>query len=970
MIQIKNALQGKKYGRSLDELADTQEFRDFVHREFPEGAPEMLESTSRRTLLKFMGASFGLAGLTACRRPVEHILPNARGIENYIPGKAYFYSTAHTHAGYASGLLVETHDGRPTKIEGNPEHPFSLGAASAFSQASILDLYDPDRSYAVSRDGKASDWKEFASVVGQQFSSAKVGDGAQLRFVSERITSPSLASLKTEALQKYPKAKWVEYDPIFNENLLVASQAAFGQTLEPQYHFDKADVVVALDHDFLGLDSPTILPIKQYSKKRRVAGEEDTMNRLYVVESRYSTTGANADHRIRMRSADIPGFAQAILGQVGGGLTGITPSGTSTRWLQAIVKDLQANKGKCLVIAGPQQDVATQVAAFAINEALGNVGETVTYVETRHKPALDDLKTLAKEMAAGQVGSLVILGGNPVYNAPADLQFEANLKKVALSIYLGSDENETAAVSKWHIPQAHYLESWGDALAVDGTASVQQPMIEPLHGGKTPAELVAMLLQNKELTGYDIVRKYWNLTEPKWRQALHDGVIDAPKTSDAKAVVNKAGIAQYLKTPAPASGIEVVFAPSYSVYDGRYANNGWLQELPDPITKLVWGNAAMMSDATAKNVGVVNGEIISIQVGGLKADFPVMVQPGQADDSITLPLGYGRRKSGRIGTDVGFNAYPLRSTAAFQFAVGAQISKTGRVENLSTTQNHHTLEGRPIVREATLPEYRKNPKVIEERSEVPELFSLYGDVSYDKGYQWGMAIDMNACTGCNACIVACQSENNIPIVGKEQILRGRHMQWIRLDRYYTGNIDDPQVVTQPMTCQHCENAPCENVCPVAATVHSEEGLNVMTYNRCVGTRYCANNCPYKVRRFNFLNWHKNEAEVHKMVFNPDVSVRMRGIMEKCTYCVQRIQEKKIEAKVDGRRKLKDGEVVTACQQTCPAEAIVFGDILDPESRVAKLKKQERNYAVLAELNTRPRTTYLAKLRNPNPELGA
>ena len=969
MIQIQNAFQGKKYWRSLDELANTQEFRDFVHREFPEGAPEMLEATSRRTLLKLMGASFGLAGLAACRRPVEHILPNSKGIENYIPGKAYFYSTAYAHGGYASGLLVETHDGRPTKIEGNPEHPFSLGAASAFSQGSILDLYDPDRSYMVTRDGKASDWKEFTAAVGQQLNPAKVGDGAQLRFLSERITSPSLASLKADALQKYPKAKWVEYDPIFNENLLIASQAAFGQTLEPQYHFDKADVVVSLDHDFLGLDSSTILPVKQYSKKRRVAGEEDQMNRLYVVESQYSITGANADHRTRMRSADIPGFAQAILGQVGG-LTGITPGGTSTRWLQAMVKDLQANKGKCLVLAGPRQDVATQIAAFLINEALGNVGETVTYVETRHKPALEDLGLLAKEMANGQVSSLVILGGNPVYSAPVDLQFEANLKKVPFSIHLGSHENETTAVSKWHIPQAHYLESWSDAMAPDGTASVQQPMIEPLHGGKTSSELVAMLLQNKEQTDYGIVRKYWNLTEPKWRQALHDGVIDAPKSPEAKAVVNRTAVAQYLKTTAPVSGIEVVFTPSYSVYDGRYANNGWLQETPDPITKLVWANAAMMSAGTAKNAGVVDGDIISIEVGGLKAEIPAMVQPGHAEDSITIPLGYGRKKGGRVGTGVGFNAYPLRGTAAFQIAVGAKISKTGRTERLSTTQNHHSMEGRPIVREATLPEYRKNAKVIEEKSEVPELFSLYDEVVYDKGYQWGMAIDLNACIGCNACMVACQSENNIPIVGKDQVLRGRDMHWIRLDRYYTGDINDPQVVTQPMTCQQCENAPCENVCPVAATVHSDEGLNMMTYNRCVGTRYCGNNCPYKVRRFNFLNWHKNEAEVHKMVFNPDVTVRMRGIMEKCTYCVQRIQEKKIEAKVDGRRKLRDGEIVTACQQTCPADAIVFGDILDPESRVMKLKKQERNYVVLQELNTRPRTTYLAKLRNPNPELGA
>jgi molybdopterin-containing oxidoreductase family iron-sulfur binding subunit len=980
MNQIPTA-HGKKYWRSLDELAATDEFRNWVHREFPVGASEMLESSSRRTLLKLMGASFGLAGLVACHRPEQHILPVAKGVEDYIPGKSYFYATAFPHAGYGSGLLVETHDGRPTKIEGNPDHPFSLGAASAFAQASLLDVYDPDRSTSVLQDGKPVKWEEFTAAAKQI--PGKLGTGKGLRFLSERISSPSLMGLKAAVLDKakYPDAKWVEYDPITNENMLSATQIAFGAPMEPQYRFDKAEVILSLDSDFLGLDSSTIQPVKQFSAKRRVAGEEDKMNRLYVVESQFSLTGANADHRLRMRTSDIPQFAQALL-------AGTAPA-TGAKWFNAALKDLQANKGKCIVIAGGRQDVSTHLAVFQLNEVLGNVGETVSYAPTPHKPSLAAFKELGAEMAAGQVSTLVILGGNPVFTAPADLQFEANLKKVALSIHLGMQPDETALAAKWHVPQAHYLESWGDIVAPDGTVSIQQPMIEPLYGGKTALEVVAMLAGNKETAGYEIIRKQWNLPDAKWRKALNDGMLEAGKPA-AKAALNKAAIAA-VKAPAPGSGLEAVFVPSHQMYDGRYANNGWLHETPDPMTKVVWGNVATLSAATAKSLQIQDGDVISIKRGSYAIELPAMVQPGHADNSLTLSLGYGRTKAGRVGAGVGHNVYPLRATDGFQYVSDVQVTKTGKTEIIATTQNHHTMDAevtlpngtvihqiRPIVREATLVEYRKNPKVIEEKEEKPELFSIYGEHSYDSGYQWGMSIDLNACIGCNACLVACQAENNIPIVGREQVLKGRDMHWIRMDRYYTGDVADAEAVHQPMACQQCQNAPCENVCPVAATIHSPEGLNDMAYNRCVGTRYCANNCPYKVRRFNFLNWHKKDEEVHKMVFNPDVTVRMRGVMEKCNYCVQRIQEKKIESKVAARaaghgdrvndRLLKDGDVVSACQQTCPADAIVFGNLRDPDSKVNKLKKQERDYALLAELNVKPRTTYLAKLRNPNPEL--
>jgi MoCo/4Fe-4S cofactor protein with predicted Tat translocation signal len=959
---------GKKYWRSLGELAGTESFRNWVHREFPEGASEMLDSTSRRTLLKLMGASFGLAGLTACRRPEHHILPMSKGIDNYIPGKAYYYATSISHGGAVTGLVVETHDGRPTKIEGNPDHPFSLGAANAFQQASVLDLYDPDRSTDVLQDGKKvkpEAWTEAAKGV-----SGNLGDGEGLRFLSERVTSPSLDAVRAAALQKYPKAKWVEYDPINDDQSLAASQVAFGEPMEVQYDFSKADVIVSLDSDFLGLDTSTVLPIKQFSKRRRVSKEEDTMNRLYVVESQYSITGAMADHRKRMRTADIPEFAS----QLSNAVSGLNVVG-GDKWLNALAKELHGHKGKSLVVAGPRQDVHTHLMALQLNELLGNIGETVWFSKTNRRPCVPALRELTGEMGQGQVSTLVILGGNPVFNAPADLQFEANLKKVATSIHLGTHVDETAIASKWHIPQAHYLESWGDGRAVDGTVSIQQPMIEPLHGGKTAAEVVAALTGYKDLKSHDIVKNNWKLPEAEWKKALTDGVVAKTKVDAAsKVAINKAAAGAHPKTAAP-SGMEVVFVPSWSVYDGRFANNGWLQEAPDPITKIVWNNSALMSAETAKSLGVHGpvenvqiASVITLKYGGQSVEAAVQVQPGHADNSITLALGYGRKHCGRVGADVGTNVYPIRTTAGFNYVTGVEVSNAGRTEKLVSTQEHFAMEGRPIVREASLDEYRKNPKFVDEAAEPEDTSSLYGDRVYDTGNQWAMSIDLSSCIGCNACLVACVSENNIPIVGKAQVSRGREMHWIRMDRYYVGDINEPQVVTQPLPCMQCENAPCENVCPVAATVHSPEGLNEMAYNRCVGTRYCANNCPYKVRRFNFLNWHYGEPDIHKLVFNPDVTVRMRGVMEKCNYCVQRIQETKILAKTEGHRAIKDGEIVTACQQTCPADAIVFGNKNDPNSRVSQLKKQERDYALLADLAVKPRTTYLAKLRNPNPEL--
>jgi MoCo/4Fe-4S cofactor protein with predicted Tat translocation signal len=971
MIQIQKKLTGRKYWRSLDQVYQTPEFQEWLNKEFPSSASEMMDEPSRRKVLTLMAASFSLAGLTACRRPEEKILPHVRGIEDYIHGRPVFYNTVMTLGGAAQGLMIETNDGRPTKVEGNPEHPWSLGRARGYHQASVLQLYDPDRALAFKNGERNSNWNEFLSF-------AAGIQGAGLRFLSEHINSPSLQAVKKHALARFPEAKWVEYNAVAtNETALPAV---------PRVHFDKAAVVVALDSDFLGLDSSTVLPVKEFVRGRAITDEANpVMNRLYAVESQFSVTGAAADHRLRARSSDIAGIANALLGAVGAAsnplqIVGQTPG--SDKIVAAIAKDLAANRGRSVVVAGPRQPAGVHAVVHQINQALGNVGTVVTYVartSDQNRPQIDALRELAGEMANSQVSTLVVLGYNPAYTAPADLNFSDNLKKVANVIYLAPEMDETAALAKWIIPKAHYLESWGDGLSPDGTAAIQQPTIAPMYGGKTEAELVAAVSGYPQKRSYDIVRTYWTGVlggEQAWKKALHDGFV--PPQSTASATPNFQGWGAQ-SAPAAQGGYEVVFVPSWSTYDGRFNNNAWLQEAPDPVTKLTWDNAALVSPATAKKLGVELNDVISIERGGRKLEAAVLIQPGQADDSITVALGYGRTRVGRVGEGTGFNAYAIRTSDAMGFGTGFNVSKTGRTYPLVQTQEHHTMEEpklvgfqeplvRPILREGSLEHFKKEPNFAQEMVEAPPLRSLYGEYDYSKGQQWAMAIDLNACIGCNACTIACQAENNIAVVGKEQVARGREMHWIRMDRYYTGTAEDPQAISGPIPCMQCETAPCENVCPVAATVHSPEGLNDMVYNRCVGTRYCSNNCPYKVRRFNYLAYQHDAAETVQMQWNPEVTVRMRGIMEKCTYCVQRIQEAKIDAKAQGRRWLRDGEVQPACAQTCPTEAIVFGNVNDLSSRVAKMKLSPRNYAMLAELNTKPRTTYLAKLRNPNPEL--
>jgi MoCo/4Fe-4S cofactor protein with predicted Tat translocation signal len=810
LIQIEgSSVTGRKYWRSLDQLAGTPEFKTWVEREFSEDASEMLSGKSRRTVLKLMAASFGLAGLTACRRPEANILPLAKSVEDYIPGQAYFYATAMPLGGTVAGVLVETHDGRPTKIEGNPDHPNSLGAASALAQASVLSLYDPDRARQVTLDGQPSSWEAFARFAVDHF--GKAGEGLGVRFLSERVTSPSLDAVRKHALEKWPKAKWVEYEPVNDDQAIEGAQIAFGRALRAHPQFDKARIIVALDADFLGVDSHTVLPIKQYSKGRRIEGRDANLNRLYAVGSNYTLTGAAADHRLRMRGGDVQTFALDLAAAIStvSALNVLNHAGSSrqAKFLKTIVKDLKVNPGNSLVVAGPRQPASVHALACLINATLGNLGQAVTFTEVPDwTPCVPAMTQLNADIARGEVHTVVILGGNPIYSAPADVDLASALKRVPTTIALGLDEDETASAAKWHLPEAHYLESWSDGRAQDGAASIIQPMIEPLFGGKTAAEVVALIEGFKDQRAFDIVRNYWirqwpaAQQEKTWRESLHNGVIAGTKAPEVKAAADPKRPLSFPSTTV--QGMEVGFFPSASLYDGRFANNGWMQEAPDPMTKLVWGNAALLSPATARQLGVADGDFLAITLNNLTLEIPALIQPGHADNSISLSLGYGRKKCGRVGRNVGFNSGALRSSDAFWYASGFAVSKTGRTFTNASTQHHHSMEGRPIVREATLAEYKTNPKFAEEMAETPELFSLHSEYKYDQGYQWGMAIDLTSCIGCNACMLACQAENNIPVVGKEEVLRGREMHWIRMDRYYTGDENDPQVVYQGVPCMH------------------------------------------------------------------------------------------------------------------------------------------------------------------------
>ena len=1036
----RTSVSGREYWRGLDELANTPEFRQWVEREFPEGASE-LDPLSRRHFMKIMSASFLLAGVglgaSGCRRPVEKLEPFGRMPENYVHGAPQYYATAMPTADGAIPLVVKSNDGRPTKIEGNAAYPESNGGTDRFAQASILNLYDPDRATRFTFNQQTTTPEAAYDFLASLSQKAKANGGQGLAFLLERSTSPSRRHLQQQITKELPQARWYVHDAVDLDIHRRAASEAMGRSVKPNYQFDEANVIVSLDCDFLGSESDVQNHIRRFAKRRQLEKPEDSLNRLYIAEALYSITGMNADHRLRLPSSAVVQLAGALAAEIvaPGSIAGLeklgAPAGVDPKWIHECAQDLLANKGKCLVVAGHRQPMAVHLLAIALNASLGNIGKTVVFHEVPESNEAG-LTELTQALGSGEVKTLIVLGGNPAYTAPADLGWAAKAKSATI-VRLGYSEDETFPLSTWHLPAAHFLESWGDAVTSDGTLVPVQPLIAPLFGGLTELEVLARIAGASATDPYTIVREtFWTFgasgdREQAWRKFLYDGFLanSAAKVAEVNFNAEKLGPAlSTVKLEGPSKDqLEVVFARDYSVDDGRYNNNGWLQEMPDPITKVVWDNPVLMSRKTAAELGLKNSDIVEITVNGQTVRGPVWVQPGQADYSLGLNLGYGRERTGRVGAKTGFNVYPLRSSAAPNFTVGAKVTKTSLSYPISCTQSHWSLEGRPIIREVDLSQYREHPTFAQhmEPEEAPVVAPLYPnpfDQLKKQGlHQWGMSIDLNKCVGCSACMMACQSENNVPIVGKDQVARGREMHWIRIDRYYAGRrlapkgsaeakqdffetfqtesqqqfqdwIDNPQAVMQPMLCQHCEAAPCENVCPVAATSHDAEGLNVMAYNRCVGTRYCSNNCPYKVRRFNFFDYNKrpidklywgpfghrkdDEWDLMKMSKNPDVTVRMRGVMEKCTFCVQRIERAKIAQKVkagaSGDVVVPEGTFTTACAQACPADAIVFGNLNDPNSQVSKLKGLDRNYPVLQALLTKPRTTYLARVRNPNPKM--
>jgi MoCo/4Fe-4S cofactor protein with predicted Tat translocation signal len=969
------AAKGPLYWRTLEELAETEAFRDMVEMEFPShAAAEWVDPVSRRNFLKLASVTMALAGITGCtKQPLEPIVPYVRQPEELVLGKPLYFATAMPFSGIARPVVVKSHEGRPTKIEGNPQHPAGGGGSDMFSQGSLYDLYDPDRSQTIQNLGEVRTWGNFLGTVRGKMNALQALNGAGLRILTETVTSPTVASQIQALLKTLPEARWHVWEPVNRDSVKLGAQQAFGQVVETQYRFGEADVVVSLDADFL---NSTYHGFERYARDFAQSRDPESgkpMLRFYAVESTPTNTGAKADHRLPLRATDVETFARALATSIAS--AGSADAGKFGAFLPALAKDLQAHRGSSLIIAGDYQTPAVHALAHAMNAALGNVGRTVIYTDPVEAfPAVQSqsLGQLMEDVVAKRVDTLLILGGNPVYNAPADAGFGENIGTIPLRIHLGHYFNETAGYCYWHVPEAHYLESWGDARAYDGTVSVIQPLIAPLYDGKTACEVLAAFGPNPEQSSYEVVRAYWQSQHPAadfetvWRRMLHDGFMAntalAPRQFTARTAAT-AGAANSQQ------GIEVIFRPDPTIYDGRFSNNAWLQEIPKPLTTLTWDNAVWMSVAMAERMHVATQDVVEISVGGSKVRGPICVQPGHPDNSVTVFFGFGRIHAGHTGNGAGFNVYPLRSNNTPWMAFGKVEHIEGERVILAKTQPQQMMEGRDLVRIATAEEFKQSPGFAHEHAEEPpHELTLYPDYKYDGAntYKWGMSIDFNKCIGCNSCIVACQAENNIAVVGKQQVLARRAMHWIRVDTYYEG-LDNPRMYFQPLPCMQCENAPCEYVCPVGATVHSSEGLNDMVYNRCVGTRYCSNNCPYKVRRFNFFLYQDWTTPQLKMLRNPDVTVRSRGVMEKCTYCIQRITRARIESE-EADRRITDGEFTTACAQACPANAIVFGDLNDAKSRVKKLKDSPRDYSLLGELNTRPRTTYLAGVRNPNPEL--
>ncbi len=993
-----------RYWRSIAEKEGSPRLAAAAAREFPPGAAELPE-VSRRSFMQLLGSTAGAAGLAGCVQPLEKAVPFVKRPVEVTPGIPLHFATTHTLEGYASGLIVESHEGRPTKIEGNPDHPDNRGAVRGFEQALLLGLYDNDRAKELKVRGEPLSFRSFLGQMNTLAARHAASGGSGLRFLVEPTSSPLLIELRQEIAQRFPKAKFVAYSPIFAQGGADGLKVAYGRTLEPRHTLARAAVIVCLDADVLG-DGPEQLRLSREFAQARQPGPD--MSRLYVVEPTLSITGMSADHRMRMKPSEVSGFALALaaelakqpgfgqLATVVGASQPVVP--VDGRWVRAVAADLLRSRGRGLVVAGRRQPAAVHALVALLNSVLDNVGTTVAY----GAPLLADatagmpgLVALSQEIASGQVDTLVITARNPVYSAPVDLKFDKLLGRVPNTVYFAAYEDETAAVSAYVVPAAHPLESWGDARATDGSVSLMQPLIAPLWRGVQEVDLLASLVGKGDVGAEALLRRSWQAKQATvpgaatgdfgqlWEKWLGDGVLVGTETSpESNLTIDVAAITKIVAAlPAPSAqgqgqGMELCFAPDYKIHDGRFGNASWLQELPDPITKVTWDNAAYLSPGTAKALGVEverdndKFSILSIAYKERHLRVPALIVPGQADDCITLTLGYGRSGSESVALGIGYNAGALRTSEAPWFDGGAEVSLTTGMHLFAITQNHWSAEGREPAMDVGLKDFLDQHSEFNQRIEERRglATTIHQPWNYDdQQYKWGMAIDLGKCTGCSACVVACQAENNIPVVGHANVVKGREMQWIRIDRYFAGDLEEPEAVTQPLACVHCETAPCEYVCPVNATVHSDEGLNEMVYNRCIGTRYCSNNCPYKVRRFNFLDYTSETPAVRRLGMNPEVTVRSRGVMEKCTYCVQRIERKRIDSRIHGRA-IADGELVTACQQGCPSDAIVFGNLNDPKSRVSRLHADPRRYDLLHEVGTRPRTAYLARVRNPNPEL--
>jgi molybdopterin-containing oxidoreductase family iron-sulfur binding subunit len=972
--RFRSRLDDGKIYRSLEELARDDDYFARVEQEFPQQALPLERGVDRRDFVKLMSASVALAGLAACNRPAEKIVPYVRQPENLIPGRPLFFASALSLGGVGRGVLVESHMGRPTKIEGNPDHPSSLGGTDAQMQAAILDLYDPDRAQVVHRLGEISTWSDFLAALQPILKGAKT-NGPGLRLLTQSITSPTLGAQIQALLAAYPGMEWHQWEAASRDNVREGLRMAFGAYANAVYHFDKASVVVSLDSDFLASGPAHIRHARDFAARRRVRhGQTTSVNRLYAFDCGVSSTASIADHRWPVRPSEIEGIARALP--------------------PAVMKDLQANRGASIVIAGDDQPPIVHALAMALNQQLGNIGSTIEITDPLEIAPVNELESLRKlvtDMNAGAVKALIMIGGNPVFDAPADFDFKRALAKVPFRAHMSTYYDETSMQSHWHVPELHPLENWSDVRGHDGTVSIVQPLIAPLYNGRSPHELLGAMLGGLDQSPYDTVRAYWfskGGDEQSWRKWLHDGLI-AGSALPAKGLSVVGSQLSTTDNRQPTTSFELRILPDPNVLDGRFANNAWLQELPKPQTKICWENVALVSPKTAVQVGyddktrsaLVNEKttvLADVTFHGHSIRMPLWVVPGQPDGVVTVFYGYGRSNGGRVANGIGTNVYEMRFSDAMHGGADAQVSLVhGDPYPIACTQEHQSLNpsdlyggNRGIIRVATFADYQRDPESMHKAAHEEEHTSesMYTPFKYE-GHAWAMVIDTSVCTGCNGCVIACQAENNIAVVGKDQVHREREMHWLRIDRYYRGDPSNPQVVHEPVPCMQCEQAPCEPVCPVEATSHSADGLNDMTYNRCVGTRYCSNNCPYKVRRFNFYHYSDYDTPALKPMRNPDVTIRTRGVMEKCTYCVQRINEAKIEAeKRGGNQRVRDGEVTTACAQACPTEAIVFGDMNDPNSHVAKLKKEPANYELLGELNTKPRTTYLGVIRNPNPEI--